>query len=78
MKAFCRGFAVQLGGERPDLYVANMSKARRKGRIFVDYLRNERGATAIAPYSTRARERAPVSAPITPVIASTATKASTR
>ena len=42
-----------------------MSKARRKGRIFVDYLRNERGSTAIAPYSTRARDDAPVAAPIT-------------
>jgi bifunctional non-homologous end joining protein LigD len=42
-----------------------MAKAKRKGRIFVDYLRNERGSTAITPYSTRARERAPVAAPIT-------------
>jgi bifunctional non-homologous end joining protein LigD len=65
VKAFCRGFAVLLGNESPDRYVANMSKARRKGRIFVDYLRNERGATAIAPYSSRARDNAPVAAPIT-------------
>ena len=43
------------GGEEPERYVANMSKAKRKGRIFVDYLRNGRGATAISPYSTRAR-----------------------
>ena len=42
-----------------------MSKARRKGRIFVDYLRNERGSTAISPYSTRARNGAAVAAPIT-------------
>ena len=42
-----------------------MAKAKRKGRIFVDYLRNERGSTAICPYSTRSRERAPVAAPIT-------------
>jgi bifunctional non-homologous end joining protein LigD len=65
VKAFCRGFAVTLSEEEPDRYVANMSKARRKGRIFVDYLRNERGSTAIAPYSTRARAGAAVAAPIT-------------
>ena len=65
VKAFCRGFAVQLGEEAPERYIATMSKARRKGRIFVDYLRNERGSTAIAPYSTRSRDNAPVAAPIT-------------
>ena len=46
-------FADRVGGEAPERYVANMAKAKRKGRIFVDYLRNERGSTAIAPYSTR-------------------------
>jgi bifunctional non-homologous end joining protein LigD len=64
VKAFCHGLAVMLEAEGPDRYVANMSKAKRKGRIFVDYLRNERGSTAIAPYSSRARDNAPVAAPI--------------
>jgi bifunctional non-homologous end joining protein LigD len=64
VKAFCKGFATSLEADAPDRYVANMAKAKRKGRIFVDYLRNERGSTAIAPYSTRARDTAPVAAPI--------------
>ncbi len=64
VKAFAKGFAVLLNTEQPDRYVANMSKAKRKGRIFVDYLRNERGSTAICPYSTRARKGAPVATPV--------------
>jgi bifunctional non-homologous end joining protein LigD len=63
-KAFCRSVADLLVAAAPDRYVAKMSKAARKGKIFVDYLRNDRGATAIAPYSTRARPGAPVSVPI--------------
>jgi bifunctional non-homologous end joining protein LigD len=64
VKAFAKGFAATLAADESDRYVANMAKAKRKGLIFVDYLRNERGATAIAPYSTRARDGAPVAAPI--------------
>jgi len=64
-KAFCRNVADFLVAAAPDRYIAKMSKAARKGKIFVDYLRNDRGATAIAPYSTRARPGAPVSVPIT-------------
>ncbi|MDP3896159.1 MAG: DNA ligase D [Mesorhizobium sp.] len=64
VKAFARGFAKLLEDEAPDRYVANMAKAKRKGRIFVDYLRNERGSTAIAPYSTRVRPGAPVATPV--------------
>lgn len=49
----------------PDRYVANMSKKRRVGKIFVDYLRNERGSTSIAAFSTRAKPAAPLSVPLT-------------
>ena len=64
-KAFCRSVADFLVAAAPDRYIATMSKAARKGKIFVDYLRNDRGATAIAPYSTRNRPGATVSLPIT-------------
>ena len=50
--------------DAPDRFTANMSKAKPNGRIFMDYLRNERGSTAIAPFSTRAREGAPVAVPV--------------
>lgn len=63
-KAFSRGLAVKLANAAPNRYVATASKARRKGRIFIDWLRNERGATAIAPYSLRARENAPLAVPV--------------
>jgi bifunctional non-homologous end joining protein LigD len=64
VKEFSKKIAEALVRLAPDRYVAYMSKARRKGKIFVDYLRNGRGATAICPYSTRARQAASVSAPI--------------
>lgn len=65
VKRFARGIADTLAEHAPKRYVATASKAQRRGRIFVDYLRNERGATAIAPYSSRARSGAPVAAPVT-------------
>jgi len=64
VKEFSKEIADALAREYPERYVAVMSKARRKGKIFVDYLRNGRGATAICPYSTRARPGAPVSVPV--------------
>ena len=65
VKAWCRAFAESLEAEAPTAFVANMSKAKRKGRIFVDWLRNQRGATAVLPYSVRARAGAGVAVPIT-------------
>ncbi|MBD8065764.1 DNA ligase D [Devosia sp. PTR5] len=65
VKAFCKGMAQLLATEEPDRFTANLSKARRKGRLFIDYLRNERGSTAISPWSVRSREGAPVAVPVT-------------
>jgi bifunctional non-homologous end joining protein LigD len=56
--------AAAMSGRWPDQYLAVMNKARRRGKIYIDYLRNQRGATAIASYSTRAREGAPVATPL--------------
>jgi bifunctional non-homologous end joining protein LigD len=64
-KAFTRAVAEQMEREHPERYTTNPLKAKRKGKIFVDYLRNTRGATAIAPYSMRARAGATVATPIT-------------
>ena len=61
---FAHRFASALAGAQPDRYTATMSKAKRKGKIFIDWLRNQRGSTAILPYSVRARPGAPVAAPI--------------
>jgi bifunctional non-homologous end joining protein LigD len=65
VKDFAQRFSVALATAEPDRFTANLSKVKRKGRMFLDYLRNQRGATAILPYSSRAREGAPVAAPIT-------------
>jgi bifunctional non-homologous end joining protein LigD len=64
VKRFALAIAEAEAREHPDRYTTNMAKAKRPGRIFIDYLRNGRGATAIAPYSTRARSGAPVAVPI--------------
>jgi bifunctional non-homologous end joining protein LigD len=61
---FAEAMARLMAEEEPDRFVATMSKAKRKGKIFIDYLRNTRGATAIAPYSSRARKGAPFAVPL--------------
>ncbi|MEO8530621.1 MAG: DNA ligase D, partial [Deltaproteobacteria bacterium] len=64
VKGFAQTFANILAEKDPERFTATMSKAKRKGRIFVDWLRNERGATAIAPFSVRARPGAKVAMPV--------------
>lgn len=63
-RAFTERIARAMAADNPRRYLATMAKAARAGRIFVDYLRNGQGATAVAPYSTRARPNAPVSTPL--------------
>ena len=63
-KDFARRFAEALSMAEPDRFVATMSKAKRKGKIFIDWLRNQRGATSVLPYSARARSGAPVAVPV--------------
>lgn len=65
VKAFTGALAQRIADDAPDRYVATMSKSKRTGRIFIDHFRNERGSTAISPYSPRAREGAPVAWPVT-------------
>ncbi len=64
-KSFTKAVVETMAREEPGLYTTNISKQARKGKIFLDYLRNGRNATFIAPYSPRARDNAPVAVPIT-------------
>lgn len=63
-KDFSKAIADLLSKTFPDRYLASLSKSKRTGRIFIDYLRNAEGATAIGPYAIRSRKNAPVSTPI--------------
>lgn len=64
VKSFAKAMADDMAGDEPGRYVSTITKSKRKGKILVDYLRNGRGNTAVAPYSTRARKGAPVSMPL--------------
>jgi bifunctional non-homologous end joining protein LigD len=65
VKGFAHDFAQALAEVAPDRYTATLSKKARKGRIFIDYLRNGRGSTTVAPYSSRAKKGATIAMPIT-------------
>lgn len=64
VKGLAKRVADAMAADSPDSYVSTITKSKRKGKILIDYLRNGRGATAVAPYSTRARDGAAVSMPI--------------
>lgn len=63
-KAWARDLAAALAKAEPGRFLINMSKAKRRGKIFIDYLRNDEKSSAVAPYSTRAREGAPFALPL--------------
>ena len=64
VKAFTKAIADSMASDSPDHYVSTITKSKRRGKILIDYLRNQRGMTAVAPYSTRARPGAAVSMPL--------------
>jgi bifunctional non-homologous end joining protein LigD len=64
VKAFTKAMADSMAADSPERYVSTIPKARRHGKILIDYLRNQRGTTAVAAYSTRARPGAAVSMPL--------------
>jgi len=64
VKSFSERFARALASADPKRFVATMTKSKRSGRIFIDWLRNQRGSTAVMPYSVRARAGAPIAAPV--------------
>ncbi len=64
VKTFTKDIAVAMAADSPDRYVSAITKSKRRGKILIDYLRNQRGSTTVAPYSTRARPGAAVSMPL--------------
>jgi len=64
LRRFGEGFARYLAGKAPGRYTSSSSKRGRQGRIYIDYMRNVRGATTAAAYSLRARQGAPASMPL--------------
>jgi bifunctional non-homologous end joining protein LigD len=64
VKSFAERFSRAIAEAEPETFTANIRKVQRQGRIFLDWLRNQRGATAVMPFSARAREGAPVAAPV--------------
>ena len=64
VKDFAHRFATALSQADPDRFTAALAKAKRTGKIFIDYLRNQRGATAVMPYSARSRPFAPIAVPL--------------
>lgn len=64
VKKFAHDFVLAMEKDSPSLFLTKMTKAARKGKIYLDYLRNERGSTAVAPYSPRARAGLPVALPL--------------
>jgi bifunctional non-homologous end joining protein LigD len=64
VKEFAHHLVMEMERAQPELYVTKMTKATRKNRIYLDYLRNDRGATSVAPFSPRARQGVPVAMPL--------------
>ena len=64
VRAFARNFCLALAGLAPERFTTALPKAQRRGRIFLDYLRNQRTATAIMPWSLRARDGTPIAVPV--------------
>jgi bifunctional non-homologous end joining protein LigD len=64
VEAFCKAFAASLAKRAPQRFTATMAKRQRRGRIYLDWVRNTRGATAVAAYSLRARPGLPASTPL--------------
>ena len=64
VRGWAKGFALELAAAHPGVFVVTVDKAARRGRVFIDWLRNQRGATAVMPFSVRARPGAGVAMPI--------------